>query len=192
MLRAADIGALGAGRGAAFGRGGASASAASPAAFGAACVCLLVAAAVLAGVAPLWLSVATVFVFAGPHNWAELRFFITRLPARLGRSRGFFALAAAGVLGLTGAYAALALGTDSGVWGAEGWHAAIALWNSAAVAWVVGLVAVRGRGRSRGGGWVWALPAGCALVGLGWLAPQGFALALVYAHPLVALFFLDR
>ena len=82
---------------------------------------MLVAAAALAGFAPLWLSVATVFVFAGPHNWAELRFFITRLPVRLGRSRGFFALAAAGIVGLTVAYAALALGADSGVWGEAGW-----------------------------------------------------------------------
>ncbi len=192
MQSAADIGALGAGRGAAVTRGGANPATASPAAFAVACVCVLLAAAALAGLAPLWLSVATVFAFAGPHNWAELRFFITRLPARLGRSRGFFALAAAGVVGLTGAYAALALGADSGVWGEGSWYAATALWNSAAVAWVVGLAAVRGRAMSRGGGWVWALPVGCALVGVSWLAPQGFALALVYAHPLVALFFLDR
>lgn len=189
MQSAADIGALGAG----VARGGAVASAASSATFAIACVCVLLVAAALAGLAPLWLSVTTVFVFAGPHNWAELRFFITRLPARLGRSRGFFALAAVGVVVLSGAYAALALGADSGVWGAEGWYAATALWNSATVAWVVGLVAVRGRTMSRGGGsWVWALPVGCALIGLSWLAPQGFALALVYVHPLVALFFLDR
>jgi hypothetical protein len=192
LQSAADIGALGAGREAGVARGGASVASASPAAFGLACACVLVAAAALAGFAPLWLSVATVFAFAGPHNWAELRFFITRLPVRLGRSRGFFALAAAGVAGLTGAYAALALGADSGVWGEGGWYAATALWNSAAVAWVVGLLAVRGRTMSRGGGWVWALPVGCALVGLSWLAPYGFALALVYLHPLVALFFLDR
>ena len=192
MQSAADIGALGGGRGACAARGGTGEATASPAAFALACVCVLLAAAALAGLAPLWLSVATVFVFAGPHNWAELRFFITRLPARLGRSRGFFALAAVGVVGLTAAYAALALGADSGVWGADGWYAATALWNSAAVAWVVGLVAVRGRAMSRGGAWVWALPVGCALAGLSWLAPQGFALALVYAHPLVALWFLDR
>lgn len=188
MQSAADIGALGA----VNGRGGASVSNASPATFAFVCVCVLVAAAALAGLAPLWLSVTTVFVFAGPHNWAELRFFITRLPVGLGRSRGFFVLAAAGVVGLTGAYAALALGADSGVWGEAGWHAAIALWNSAAVAWVVGLVVVRGRTMSRGDGWVWALPVGCVLVGLSWLVPQWFALALVYVHPLVALWFLDR
>jgi hypothetical protein len=189
---AADIIALGAGRGACATRGRVAEAPASPAAFGLTCACVLVAAAALAGLAPLWLSVTTVFVFAGPHNWAELRFFITRLPVRLGRSRGFFALATGGVLCLTGAYAALALGADSGAWGEGSWYAATALWDSAAVVWVVGLVAVRGRARSRGGAWVWALPAGCALVGVSWLTPQGFALALVYLHPLVALFFLDR
>lgn len=188
MQSAARIGALGAVKA----QGDASGTVASPAVFAAACVCVLAAATALAGLAPLWLSVATVFAFAGPHNWAELRFFITRLPVRLGRSRGFFALAGAGVVGLTVAYAALALGAGSGVWGVGSWDAAVALWNTAAVAWVVRLVVVRGRSSSRGGGWLWALPAGCALAGLGWLAPYGFALALVYAHPLVALLFLDR
>ena len=165
--------------------------AASPAAFGAACACMLACAAALAGFAPLWLSVATVFLFAGPHNWAELRYFITRMPARLGRSRGFFALAAAGVAGLTAAYAALSLAPGAAGWGEDRWYLSLALWNSAAVAWVVALVAVRGRQTPRRE-WFWALPAGCALVGIAWLAPQWFALALVYLHPLVALWFLDR
>jgi hypothetical protein len=163
----------------------------SSAAFGAACACVLVGAAALAGLAPLWLSVATVFLFAGPHNCAELRFFVTRMPVRLGRSRGFFALAAAGVAGLTAAYAALSLAPGAAGWGEDRWHLSLALWNSAAVAWVVSLVAVRGRQTPRRE-WGWALPAGCALVGVCWLAPQGFALALVYLHPLVALWFLDR
>lgn len=186
MQSTAEIGALGRSRGEAV------KTFASPLSFGAACACVLAAAAALAGWAPLWMSVATVFLFAGPHNWAELRFFITRLPVRLGRSRGFFALALAGVVGLTCAYAALALGADAGLWGSEDWYAASALWNSAAIVWVVALVALRGRQTARRGGWVWALPVGCALVGVSWLAPQWFALALVYLHPLVALWFLDR
>jgi hypothetical protein len=160
-------------------------------AFAAACVCVLAAAAALAGWAPLGLSVATVFLFAGPHNWAELRFFITRLPARLGRSRLFFAAAAAGVVGLTTAYAAFSLAPGGAAWGEDRWYLTLAVWNTAAVAWVVSLVVVRGRQTMRRR-WEWALPAGCALVGLNWLAPQAFALALVYAHPLVALWFLDR
>ena len=186
MQSAAHLGEFEARRGA-DARGGV----ASPAAFGAACACVLVGAAALAGFAPLWLSVATVFLFAGPHNWAELRFFITRMPARLGRSRGFFALAAAGVAGLTAAYAALSLAPGADGWSGDGWYFSLAVWNSVAVAWVVALVMVRGRQTPRRE-WFWALPAGCALVGVSWLAPQWFALALVYLHPLVALWFLDR
>jgi hypothetical protein len=159
--------------------------------FAAACVCVLAASAALAGWAPLGFSVATVFLFAGPHNWAELRFFITRLPVRLGRSRLFFATAAAGVVGLTAAYAAFSLAPGGAAWGEDRWYLTLAVWNTVAVAWVVMLVAVRGRQTPRRR-WEWALPAGCALVGLNWIAPQAFALALVYAHPLVALFFLDR
>src|SRR5215210_6822704 len=98
-------------------------------AFGAACACVLVGAAALAGLAPLWLSVATVFLFAGPHNWAELRYFITRMPARLGRSRGFFALAAVGVAGLTASYAALSLAPGAAGWGEDGRYLSLALWN---------------------------------------------------------------
>jgi hypothetical protein len=183
---AARLGEFGAGA-VARSRGGV----ASPVRFGAACAVVLVAAAALAGVAPLGFSVATVFLFAGPHNWAELRYFITRMPLRLGRSRGFFALAAAGVLGLTAAYAALSLAPGAGRWGEDGWYLSLALWNSAAVAWVVALVAWRGRQTPRRE-WAWALPAGCALVGACWLAPHWFSLALVYLHPLVALWFLDR
>lgn len=159
--------------------------------FAVACVGALVAAAALAGWAPFGLSVATVFLFAGPHNLSELRYFITRLPVRLGRSRSFFAVAASGVLTLTVAYGALSLLADAVVWGDEGWRAATALWNSATVAWVVALVLMRGRTSPRRD-WSWALPAGCALIGLNWLAPEAFSLALVYLHPLVALWFLDR
>jgi hypothetical protein len=180
---AAHLGEFGARRGA---RG-----VAAPATFGAACACVLVGAAALAGFAPLWLSVATVFLFAGPHNWAELRYFITRMPVRLGRSRGFFALAAAGVAGLTAAYAALSLAPGAGRWSEDGLYLSLALWNSVAVAWVVALVAVRGRQTPRRE-WGLAIPIGCALVGVSWMAPQWFALALVYLHPLVALWFLDR
>jgi hypothetical protein len=191
LQRAADIGALGA-RGDAETGGAASIEEAlsSSSVFAVVCVCVLVAAALLAGWAPFGLSVATVFLFAGPHNWAELRYFITRLPVRLGRSRVFFVAAAAGVVTLTASYAALSL--SPGAWGGEdGWYVSTAVWNSAMIAWVLALVMLRGRQTPRRD-WSWALPAGCALVGLNWLAPQVFALALVYLHPLVALWFLDR
>ena len=162
-----------------------------PASFALVCACVLAASAALAGYAPLGLSVATVFLFAGPHNWVELRYFITRLPARLGRSRNFFAVAAVGVFTLTASYGALALVANSVVWGGDEWYAASAIWNSLLIAWVAALVVMRGRLSPRRD-WAWALPAGSALIALNWLAPQMLGLSIVYLHPLVALWFLDR
>ena len=43
--------------------------------------------AALASLLPLQMSIVTVFLFAGPHNWFEARYFLMRLPARFGRSR---------------------------------------------------------------------------------------------------------
>ena len=54
------------------------------------CGCL---SAVIAGWLPLQVSVITVFLFAGPHNWFELRYFLMRLPLRFGKSRNFFLVA---------------------------------------------------------------------------------------------------
>ena len=63
--------------------------------------------AALASWLPLQVSIVTVFLFAGPHNWFELRYFLMRLPARFGRSRNFFAVAFAGISTLTVAYLAM-------------------------------------------------------------------------------------
>src|ERR1700736_1235397 len=63
--------------------------------------------AALASWLPLQVSIVTVFLFAGPHNWFELRYFLMRLPARFGRSRNFFAVAFAGIFLLTIAYVSM-------------------------------------------------------------------------------------
>src|SRR4051794_31050044 len=89
------------------------------------------AAAALAGWAPLRFSIVTVFLFAGPHNWLEFRYFLTRLPARWGRLRPFFLLAFAGMIGLTAAFAAFgAFGSTSYLAG-EAWLYAYSLLNTA-------------------------------------------------------------
>jgi hypothetical protein len=154
-------------------------------------LCVLVAAATFAGLVPLRASIFTVFLFAGPHNWFELRYFLGRLPARWGRSRNFFLVAFGGAVLLTTAYAALPLLADAKGWDGEDWLTATGAWNSLLILWVAALVVLRGRQTSRRD-WSWALPAGLALVALNWTAPQMLSLGLVYAHPLVALWFLDR
>lgn len=60
------------------------ATCAESALFAGAALALACAAAALAGWAPLGFSVVTVFLFAGPHNWLEFRYFLNRMPARWG------------------------------------------------------------------------------------------------------------
>ncbi|HEX8459461.1 MAG TPA: hypothetical protein VF656_19370 [Pyrinomonadaceae bacterium] len=159
-----------------------------------ACAALLVVgtAALLAGWMPLRFSIVTVFLFAGPHNWFELRYFIARLPARLGRSRNFFCVAFAGIAFLLAAYAALPLLGHALVWTGDEWTLALGVWNSLLILWLASLVWMRGRQTPRRRDWSWSFAAACALIAANWLAPQMFSLALVYLHPLVALWFLER
>lgn len=147
--------------------------------------------AALASWLPLQMSILTVFLFAGPHNWFEARYFLMRLPARFGRSRNFFALAFGGIFVLTLAYISLPALYYTNVWSGADWPTAIATWNTALLLWIAALIILRGRQNSRRDG-SWALPVAFALCAVNWLAPDLFSLAIVYLHPLIALWFLDR
>jgi len=147
--------------------------------------------ATLASWLPLQVSVVTVFLFAGPHNWFELRYFLMRLPARFGRSRNFFAVAFAGIFTLTIAYLSLPALYYANVWSGANWPSAIATWNTLLLLWIGALVILRGRQNSRRD-WSWALPVVFTLCAVNWLAPELFSLAIVFVHPLIALWFLDR
>jgi hypothetical protein len=148
-------------------------------------------AALLAGALPLGVAIAMVFLFAGPHNWVEARYFLARLPGRWGRLRGFFVLAFAGVVGLTLAFAAIPWLARLGDWEESGWLTAVALWNSALIAWVAALIHLRSRQNPRRD-WSWTLPVALGLLGVNWTAPLAWDLGLVYLHPLMALWILDR
>src|SRR3989440_4751937 len=91
-------------------------------------------ASLLAGWVPVEFSIATVFLFAGPHNWLEARYALGRLPARAGKLWGFFLVSAVGIVGLTAGYAALPwLTADLAEPSAVG--AAYAGWNTAFLFW---------------------------------------------------------
>jgi hypothetical protein len=147
--------------------------------------------ATLASWLPLQVSIVTVFLFAGPHNWFELRYFLMRLPARFGRSRNFFAVAFAGIFLLTVAYVSIPALYYTNLWSGSNWPSAIATWNTLLLLWIGALVILRGKQNSTRD-WSWAVPVVFALCSINWLAPELFSLAIVYAHPLVALWFLDR
>src|SRR5712664_1481433 len=101
--------------------------------------------AALASWLPLQMSIATVFLFAGPHNWFEARYFLMRLPARFGRSRNFFIVAFAGIGLLTLAYVSLPALYYANVWSGANWPNAIAAWNMVMILWISALVLMRGK-----------------------------------------------
>src|SRR5439155_22228097 len=105
--------------------------------FGGVALALIVSAATLAAAVPLQFSIATVFLFAGPHNWIEARYFLSRTPARWGKLRIYFGLAFAGIFGLTAIFAALPwLGQE---WDAIHWSIALSTWDSLLVLWILAL-----------------------------------------------------
>src|SRR5215204_1377483 len=159
--------------------------------FSAIVVCCIVAATAFASWLPLQVSIVTLFLFAGPHNWFELRYFLMRLPVRFGKSRNFFLTAFAGLGVLTLTYVSLPFIYNAALWSEEAWSTIIASWNTALLFWLALLVWLRGKQKPRAN-WTWTIPIGLALCSLNWLGPDLFSLAIVYVHPLIALWFLDR
>jgi hypothetical protein len=152
------------------------------------CAC---ASALFASWLPLQVSVVTVFLFAGPHNWFELRYFLMRLPVRFGKSRNFFFTAFAGIGVLTLSYISLPVLYSFNLFPDHLWPAIMASWNTLLLLWIGVLIWLRGKNKVRRD-WSWVFPVTLGLCAINWLAPEFFSLGIVYLHPLVALWFLDR
>jgi hypothetical protein len=81
--------------------------------------CALCAAVI--GSFPLQMSIATIFLFAGVHNFMEFRYFAARMPVRWGRSRNFYAVGIAGVVALSAAYLTLYFSYGNWLWSINDW-----------------------------------------------------------------------
>jgi hypothetical protein len=152
---------------------------------------LTVGTAAIAGFLPIGFSIVSVFLCAGPHNWVEARYFLSRLPARWGKLQAYFLFGFAGVFTLTAAFAAaphLLQTYDADV---DLRLITYATMDTLLVLWIATLVQWRaGQNPRRDWGWIWA--AAFLVIALAWLAPLHWMLGLVYLHPLVALWILDR
>jgi hypothetical protein len=148
-------------------------------------------AATLIGAFPLQASIATIFLFAGVHNAFEFRYFAARMPLAWGKSRTFYAVGIGGVLVLTSAYLTIYFGSGNWLWSAENWQIAVSGWNTGFVLWVGFLFYLRGKQRPKTD-WSWAFAAAFFLAALVWLVPAYWSLSLVYLHPFIALWFLER
>ena len=159
--------------------------------FGGAFLAFAALCATLIGAFPLQLSIVTIFLFAGVHNWFEFRYFAARMPLRWGKSRAFYGVGIGGVVVLTFLYLTIYFGSGNWLWDADGWRLAVSFWNTALVLWLGMLFYLRGRQKPRAD-WSWAFPLAFFVAAFVWLAPPYFSLALVYLHPFIALWFLER
>ena len=75
--------------------------------FGLCALGFVVGVAAVSGWLPIQFSIVSVFLCAGPHNWVEARYFLSRLPARWGRLQAYFLFGFAGVFTLTAGFAML-------------------------------------------------------------------------------------
>lgn len=158
--------------------------------FGASFLGFCVLAAVLIGSFPLQLSIITIFLFAGVHNFVEFHYFLARMPVRWGRSRLFYTVGIGGVCALTAAYLVIYF-TSGWLWSAETWVLTTGTWNTVFVLWVALLFYLRGRQKPQTD-WGFAFAVGLFIAAIMWQVPHFFSLALVYAHPLIALWFCER
>ena len=148
-------------------------------------------AAILAGAAPLPFALCTVFLFAGPHQWVELRYFLSRLPSKFGPVRGFFQVSFAGLVFLISSYILLAFLRQQEVLSGEALYFSYAAWHTLFMLWVVVLAYLRSRDNKRVR-WLWILPAAFVFCALAWIGPCWSGLVLVYFHPIIGLWILDR
>lgn len=153
-------------------------------------VLLTVLAAISIGSFPLQASIITIFLFAGVHNFFEFRYFAARMPFVWGKSKLFYSVGIGGVIVLTSVYLTIYF-TSGWLWNFETWAIASSSWNTAFILWVGLLFYLRGRQRPKTD-WSWAFPIVFLLAAMAWLFPAYWSLALVYLHPFVAMYFLER
>jgi MFS family permease len=121
----------------------------------------------------------------------EFRYFAARMPLRWGKSRTFYMVGIGGVLVLAASYIALYFAGGNWLWSLDSWTVLIAIWNTAFVLWLAVLFFLRGKQRPRSN-WSWAFAVAFLLAAIAWVAPQYWSLSLVYLHPLIAMWFLER
>ncbi|MCD9185545.1 MAG: hypothetical protein LUM44_03875 [Pyrinomonadaceae bacterium] len=147
--------------------------------------------ALLIGSAPITASIVTIFLFAGIHNFFEFRYFAARMPVRWGRSRLFYTVGIGGVLVLTAFYLTIYFDSGTWLWSADRWQIFVSGWNTAFILWLGTLFYIRGRQKPKSD-WTIAFAVAFLLAGLAWLFPAYWSLSMVYLHPFVAMWFLER
>ncbi|QDU95370.1 hypothetical protein [Lignipirellula cremea] len=160
----------------------------SAALFTLAALLVIGASAALSGWFPLTFSIVAVILFAGPHNWMELRYFLGRLPARWGSRRWFYTIGLGGTLLLSAMFILISVPWQ---WQTSTWTIVMSSWNTLFLLWVALLIWLRGQEKP-GDDRFWVWPVACLLIAGAWAMPMWWDIVLVYLHPVIALCFLQR
>ncbi len=154
-------------------------------------VSFLVLSAGLSAFFPVAVAAGAVFLFAGPHNWVELRYFLSRLPSRFGPLSIFFSGSFSGVCLLGLSYALLTVSAHSQYLAYESALQFFQGWILCFYGWLALLVISKKKAFKKGS-LKKALILFSCLLALSIWQPLAFGLALVYLHPLAAICILDR
>ena len=148
----------------------------------------------LAAYTPIWFTLITVCAFGAPHNYAEFRYFLSRLPSRFGPLRGFFTTAFAGAIVLCLLQILLTRLFLRNAATNPGARPALLCWNELLILWMFALSLLRYRSRDKS---LWSLViengmyAALATVANS-LSAAAFSISLTYLHPLLGLWILER
>jgi hypothetical protein len=166
----------------------------APHRFAIALVLLVFVFAVLAAYTPIWSTLITVCAFGGPHNYAEYRYFLSRLPSRFGPLRAFFITAFAGAIILFLLQIVLTQLFLRNAASNPGARPALFCWNELLILWMFALSILRYRSTDNTPKSL--LVANSLYVALATaanlLSAAAFSISLTYLHPLLGLWILER
>lgn len=143
-----------------------------------------------AGWNPVLFSVVIVVVFAGPHNWLEARYLLSKMPPRWGKLSPYFSVALGGVAFLAVSYMALVSAYWLGATVRLG--SLLHIWQILFAAWISLLLTLRARQRPAIGICQYAGPVALGVFALALAWPELLSILMVFLHPLAAFLFLDR
>jgi hypothetical protein len=147
-------------------------------------------AALLIGWQPLTLSIVTIFLFAGIHNFFEFRYFLARMPIRWGKSKIFYSVGIGGTILLTGIYLLIYFGSGNWLWSLTDYAIVVACWNTLFILWFALLFFLRGKQKRKD--WSFGFAVAFLVCSIAWMFPNYWSLSLVYIHPFIAMWFLER
>lgn len=153
---------------------------------------LLLFSVVAACSAPALFSVAVVALFAAPHNWIEGRYFLCQIVPRWGKLAGYFSVSLVGVVVLAAAYFAMPLAVWNDWISASQLPQAIRAWHIGFALWLSALLLMRTSQKPKRLSFDLCGPFCLVVLAVAIEWPTLLSVMLVFAHPLVALVFLDR